>query len=147
MRALCLPGCGCRGAFQFGVMRHLWERGERFDIVAGASSGSICGAVTVAGLATEGPAMFRSLASTKIVSTRYLRSERSPFGMGAIVRAALARYVPEPLILASETELLVSTTRAGRLLRGAIARARSLSSRVKQQAATSGGPPLPGAQP
>ncbi|MFO0551909.1 MAG: patatin-like phospholipase family protein [Polyangiaceae bacterium] len=125
MRALCLPGCGCRGAFQFGVMSTLAERGEQFDVVAGASSGSICGAVTVAGLASEGPAMFRSLASTKIVSRQYLRSEGSPFGMGAILRDALTRFVPEALVRASATELLVSTTRAGRLLRSALERARA----------------------
>ncbi len=127
LRALCLPGCGCRGAFQFGVMRRLWERGERFDVVAGASSGAICGAVTVAGLAPSGPDMFRSLATTPIVSTRYLRSERSPFGMRAIVREALARFVPEDRIVGSESELLVSTTRAGQLLKSMWARARSLA--------------------
>lgn len=127
LRALCLPGCGCRGAFQFGVMRRLWERGERFDLVAGASSGAICGAVTVAGLALSGPDMFRSLATTPIVSTRYLRSERSPFGMRAIVREALTRFVPEERIVSSSAELLVSTTRAGQLLKSMWARARSLA--------------------
>ena len=49
MRGLSLPGCGCRGAFQFAVMARLAAAGERFDMVAGASSGSICAAVTVAG--------------------------------------------------------------------------------------------------
>jgi len=109
-------------------MQRLWERGERFDVVAGASSGAICGAVTVAGLAASGPDMFRSLATTPIVSTRWLRSERSPFGMRAIVREALERFVPEHRITGSDAELLVSTTRAGRLLRSMWERARALTS-------------------
>jgi NTE family protein len=121
-RALSLPGCGCRGAFQFGALARLWQRGERFDVVVGASSGSICGAVTVAGLAAQGPDMFRSLAKTPIVSARYLRSERSPFGMRTIVRDALARFVPEKAIRESAAELLVSTTRASRLIRALLAR-------------------------
>lgn len=118
-RALCLPGCGCRGAFQFGVVKNLFESGERFDVVAGASSGSICGAVAVSGLASEGPSFFRSMSSTPIVSRRYLRSDGGPFGMATIVRDALTRYVPNDRIVASETELLVSTTRANRMLRSA----------------------------
>ncbi len=127
LRALCLPGCGCRGAFQFGVLERLWRRGERFDLVTGASSGAICGAVFVAGLAADGPDMFRSMARTPIVSARYLRSERSPFGMSAIVRAALERFVPEAKISASEVELLVSTTRARRLISSAWGRARAFA--------------------
>ncbi len=95
-------------------------RGDVFDVVAGASSGSICGAVWVAGLAADGPDMFRSLASTPIVSTRYLKTERSPFGMGSIVREALQRYVPERAVVESATELLVSTTRASRFLKSAL---------------------------
>jgi predicted acylesterase/phospholipase RssA len=119
-RALCLPGCGCRGAFQFGVVKSLWEAGERFDVVAGASSGSICGAVAVSGLAADGPSFFRSMSSTPIVSRRYLRSDGGPFGMASIVRDALVRYVPNDAIVASETELLVSTTRANRMLKSAL---------------------------
>ncbi len=135
-RALCLPGCGCRGAFQFGVLRKLALAGERFDLVAGASSGSIAGAVTVAGLSTEGPDMFRSMASTKIVSSRYLKSEGSPFGMGRIVRESLERYVPNERIVSSDAELLVSTTRASRMLRHAYesakARVRAMGQRQGQ---------------
>jgi NTE family protein len=97
-------------------MARLAAAGERFDLVAGASSGSVCAAVTVAGLAEEGPAMWRALAGAPIVSTRYLRSEWSPFGMSAIVRDALARYVPEGMLQGTASELLVSTTRARRLL-------------------------------
>lgn len=119
-RALCLPGCGCRGAFQFGVVKRLAEMGETFDLVVGASSGSICGAVFVAGLSEEGPSFFRSLSNTKILSRRYLRSDGGPFGMATIVREALERYVPNDRIVGSETELLVSTTRASRMLRSAL---------------------------
>ncbi|NUP05628.1 MAG: hypothetical protein HOW73_06165 [Polyangiaceae bacterium] len=118
-RALCLPGSGCRGAFQFGVIKRLAELGERFDVVAGASSGSICGAVMVAGLADVGSDFFRSLANTKILSRRYLRSDGGPFGMATIVREALGRFVPNDRIVSSDTELLVSTTRASRFLRSA----------------------------
>lgn len=123
-RALCLPGSGCRGAFQVGVLAALWRAGERFDLVAGASSGSISGAVLVAGLASDGPDMFRSFARTPIVSARYLRTDGSPFGMGSIVRSALGRFVPEDRIAGSDVEFLVSTTRASHFLRSALESAR-----------------------
>jgi NTE family protein len=102
-------------------MQRLWSRGERFDIAAGASSGSISGAVWVSGLAEEAPAFWRALAKTPIVSRRYLKTERSPFGMSIILRDALEKFVPERQIVESEVELLVSTTRARRLIMGALA--------------------------
>ena len=122
MRALSLPGCACRGAFQFAALARLAARGERFDVVAGASSGSISAATTVAGLSAEGPDFVRSLMATPIFSRRWLRSERSPFGMGAIVREVLARCVPEERLQGTEAELLVATTHAGRYARGLLAR-------------------------
>ncbi len=112
LRALSLPGCACRGAFQFAVMARLAAAGERFDLVAGASSGSICGAVTVAGLAADGPAMWRAMARRPVVSTRYLRTERSVFGMSALLEEALTRFLPEERLQGTEAELLVATTRA-----------------------------------
>ncbi|EYF02061.1 patatin-like phospholipase family protein [Chondromyces apiculatus] len=118
MRALSLPGCACRGAFQFAVMARLAEAGERFDLVAGASSGSICGAVTVAGLSVDGPAMWRSMAKTPVTSLRYLRGERSIFGMSHILRGALERYCPEENLHHTDAELLVATTRALPFARG-----------------------------
>jgi len=114
MRALSLPGCACRGAFQFAVMARLAAAGERFDLVAGASSGSVCGAVTVAGLAEEGPEMWRAMLGTPVVSTRYLRSERSIFGMSVILREALRRFLPEEKLQDTPAELIVATTRARR---------------------------------
>ncbi len=101
-------------------MRRLFERGERFDVVAGASSGSITGATWVAGLAHEAPEFWRALARTPIFSARYWKTERSPFGMSSILREALAKYVPEPLIRGTDAELIVSTTRARKLVRGAL---------------------------
>ena len=98
-------------------MARLAAAGEGFDIVAGASSGSVCGAITVAGLAAEGPDLARELAGAPIVSTRYLSTERSVFGLGHILRDALARRLPERLIYESEAELLVATTHAGRYIR------------------------------
>ncbi|MFO0613716.1 MAG: patatin-like phospholipase family protein [Polyangiaceae bacterium] len=115
-----LPGCGCRGAFQVAVMKRLAALGETFDVVAGASSGSITGAVWVAGLAEEAPEFWRALARTPIFSRRYFKTERSPFGMSHILRDALQRYVPEQLIGGTDAELIVSTTRARRLVRGAL---------------------------
>jgi predicted acylesterase/phospholipase RssA len=112
MRALSLPGCACRGAFQFGVAARLAAQGERFDIVAGASSGSLCAAVTVAGLAARGPELTRRLASLPIVSTRYLATERSVFGMGRILRDLLENHLPEELLHDTPAELLVATTHA-----------------------------------
>ena len=113
VRALSLPGWACRGAFQFGVMARLAAAGERFAIVAGASSGSLCGAVTVAGLAARGPDIARELAGAPIVSTRYLATERSVFGVGRIVRQTLERHLPEERLHDTEAELLVATTHAG----------------------------------
>ena len=123
IRALSLPGCACRGAFQFAVMARLAEAGERFDLVAGASSGSICGAVTVAGLSADGPAMWRSMARTPITSLSYLRGERSVFGMSAILREALRRYLPEERLQGTHAELLVATTRAVPFALGSVASA------------------------
>lgn len=120
MRALSLPGCACRGAFQFAVMQRLARQGESFDLVAGASSGSICGAIVTAGLAAEGPAMWRSFVSTPVVSARYLSTERSVFGMSHILREGLRRFVPIEKIRASATELLVATTRARAFAREAL---------------------------
>ena len=141
MRAVSLPGCGCRGAFQVAVMQRLWSRGEHFDLAAGASSGSISGAVWVSGLAEEAPAFWRALAKTPIMSRRYLKTERSPFGMSIILREALERFVPERGILESDVELLVSTTRAKRLILGALAgfggshdKTLSTSSRIRSMA-------------
>jgi predicted acylesterase/phospholipase RssA len=117
VRALSLPGCACRGAFQFGVMARLSAAGERFDLVAGASSGSICGAVTVAGLAERGPDFARALGATPIVSTRYLGTERSVFGMGHILRETLRVNLPAAILRDAAAELLVATTHAGRYAR------------------------------
>ena len=117
MRALSLPGCACRGAFQVGVMARLAAAGERFDVVAGASSGSLCGAVTVAGLAARGPDFARALAGAPIVSTRYLGTERSVFGMGRILRDLLRQNLPEERLHDTEAELLVATTDAGAFAR------------------------------
>jgi predicted acylesterase/phospholipase RssA len=110
MRAVSLPGCACRGAFQFGVMARLAAAGERFALVAGASSGSICGAVTVAGLALRGPTFARALAGSPIFSRRYLSTERSPFGMRRILLDTLRVHLPEEALRDTEAELLVATT-------------------------------------
>jgi predicted acylesterase/phospholipase RssA len=131
MRALSLPGCACRGAFQFAVMARLEAAGERFDVVAGASSGSLCGAVTVAGLAARGPDFARALGGAPIVSTRYLGSERSVFGMGRILRDLLHRNLPEEQLHDTRAELLVATTDAGAFARGCRP-ARFLASRTRR---------------
>lgn len=117
MRALSLPGCAARSAFQFGVLARLAAAGERFDVVAGASSGSICGGVFVAGLAASGPDFARTMAGQPILSARYLGTERSVFGIGHILREALRRHLPEHLIYRAEAELLVATTHAGHFAR------------------------------
>jgi NTE family protein len=117
MRALSLPGCACRAAFQLGVLTRLAAAGERFDLVAGASSGSICGAIVVAGIAHRGPDLARELAGAPIVSTRYLGTDHSIFGLGRILRNALRKHLPEPRICEADAELLVATTHAGHYLR------------------------------
>lgn len=134
MRALSLPGCACRGAFQFAVMERLTRQGEAFDLVAGASSGSICGAIVTAGLALDGPEMWRSFVSTPVISARYLFSEGSLFGMSRILRDGLKRFVPVEKIKSSRTELLVATTHARSFFREALSplfgRAGSLRERL-----------------
>jgi len=122
LKALSLPGCACRGAFQFAVMARLVAAGERFDLVAGASSGSVCGALTVAGKAAEAPGIARSLGGAPIVGARYLPTERSVFGMRRILHEALKRHLPERLLYETETELLVATTHARRYARGLLPR-------------------------
>jgi len=101
-------------------MERLASQGETFDLVAGASSGSICGAIVTAGLAKDGPEMWRSFMSTPVVSARYLLSERSPFGMSRILRDGLRRFVPTERLKASRTELLVATTHARSFFREAL---------------------------
>ncbi len=120
IRALSLPGCGCRGAFQFAVLARLVARGEAFDLVGGASSGSIAGAAYVAGKSLAGPDIYRTLASTRVLSRRWLATEKSPFGMSRIVREALERHVPEADILDGAAELIVSTTRLRAFARGVL---------------------------
>src|SRR5262249_59690482 len=122
LKALSLPGCACRGAFQFAVVARLAARGERFDLVAGASSGSVCGALTVAGKAGEAPGIARSLGGSPIVGARYLSTERSIFGMRRILHDALKRYLPERLLVETETELLIGTTHARRYAKGLLPR-------------------------
>lgn len=119
-----------------GVLAELARRGERFDLVAGASSGSVSGALFVAGLARSGPDFFREMARTPIVSRRYLATERSPFGMAAIVRDALRRFIPESSIHASRTELLVATARARQLLQSIAKEVRLAIRRPRASAAS-----------
>jgi predicted acylesterase/phospholipase RssA len=118
VRALSLPGCACRGAFQISVLARLVAAGERFDLVAGASSGSLTGATYVSGLASVGPDMWRAMAGTPVVSRRYLRSEKSVFGMSVVLREALERFLPEDKLHGTPTELLVATTHARRFVTG-----------------------------
>jgi NTE family protein len=135
LRALSLPGCGCRGAFQFGVLERLGAAGESFDVAAGASSGSIAAAAYAAGRSADGPAIYRSLAGTAVFSPRWLLRERSFFGMSHIVRSALEEHLPERSIADSSVELLVSTTplrELVRTLRGRRGRAVVHSSRERR---------------
>ena len=122
MRALSLPGCACRGAFQAAAVARLVSRGERWDVVAGASSGSITGATTVAGLAADAPDMWRAMAKTPVFSLAYLRSERSPFGMSRVLEEALRRFVPEERVTSAAAELLIATTHGRRFLRALVDR-------------------------
>ncbi len=105
-------------------MKRLTEAGEQFDLVAGASSGSICAAVTVSGKALEGPTMWRSFMSTPVFSKRWISQEKSPFGMSAILRDALTRFLPEHELRDTRAELLVATTHAGRFAKSALSMAR-----------------------
>jgi NTE family protein len=96
------------------VLSRLVTAGERFDLVAGASSGSLTGATYVSGQASVGPDMWRAMAGTPVVSRSYLRREKSIFGMTVVLREALTRFLPEDKLHGTNTELLVATTRARR---------------------------------
>lgn len=100
------------------VLSRLVAQGERFDLVAGASSGSLTGATYVSGQAEHGPDMWRQMAGTPVVSRRYLRGEKSVFGMTVVVEEALARFLPEDKLHGTNPELLVATTRARRFFMG-----------------------------
>jgi hypothetical protein len=139
---LCLPGSGCRGAFQFGVMKRLTEAGS-FDLVAGASSG-----LDRRGSHGRGPNRGRA-GHVRLDVEHQDRLPRSIcgrrarlFGMARIVREALTRFVPNERIVESETELLVSTTRASRMLKSAYesakARVRAIGSPRSAPATGSG---------
>ena len=106
-------------------MARLAAAGERFDMVAGASSGSLCAAVTVAGLGARGPDFARELSGAPIVSTRYLETERSIFGVGHILRETLRKNLPEARLHDTEAELLVATTHVGAYARRFIFGARA----------------------
>jgi len=110
MHALSLPGCGCRLAFQLATLGRLTAAGERFDLVGGASSGSLAGTAYITGRAADGPELFRALMGTKVFSPRWLASDKSLFGMSQIVRRALEAHLPESEVARATTELLVSTT-------------------------------------
>lgn len=122
MRALSLPGCGCRVAFQFAVLARLVTAGERFELVGGASSGSLAGAAYVSNRCHEGPGILRAMGGTKVLSHRWIPSQKSPFGMSHIVRSALERHLPEADITRAPIELLVSTTSLGELIGHAVHR-------------------------
>ncbi|APR75095.1 Hypothetical protein A7982_00441 [Minicystis rosea] len=61
--------------------------------------------------------MARDLIGAPIVSTRYLGTDRSIFGLGRILRDALQKHLPERLIYDADAELLVATTHARHYMR------------------------------
>jgi len=69
--------------------------------------------------------MWRSFAHTPVFSRRWLSRERSPFGMSAILRDALARFLPEPELVDTPSELLVATTHGRRFAKSSLVVARS----------------------
>ena len=53
--ALALQGGGAHGAFVWGVLDRLMERGQRIDCICGVSSGALTAAMLVQGLVRGGP--------------------------------------------------------------------------------------------
>lgn len=53
--ALALQGGGAHGAFAWGVLDRLMERGQRIDTICGVSSGALTGVMLAQGLARGGP--------------------------------------------------------------------------------------------
>ncbi|HVY15454.1 MAG TPA: patatin-like phospholipase family protein [Rhodopila sp.] len=58
--ALALQGGGAHGAFAWGVLDRLMERGQRIDAICGVSSGALTGVMLAQGLARGGPAAARA---------------------------------------------------------------------------------------
>ena len=114
------------GAFQFAVLARLAARASASTSSRARRPARSAAPPYVAGLRPRGPDMCALDGATPIVSARYLRTERSLFGMSAHPprRAAdLPERLPE-----DRDELLVATTHAELLVAAARRRARSFAS-------------------
>lgn len=111
MLGIAFEGCACRAAFHSGVAAALSEAGLRFELSAGASSGSLCAAAVAAGRGAELPAIWRSLGGRSVVSLRRALWNRSIFDMSHLVRTTLRATLGGFDLRARPTEALIVATR------------------------------------
>lgn len=111
MLGIAFEGCACRAAFHAGVAAALAESGLRFDLSAGASSGSLCAAGVAADRSAELPSIFRALSGRSVVSFRRVLWNRSLFDMSHIVRSTLHSTFGVIDLRDRHTEALIVATR------------------------------------
>jgi patatin-like phospholipase/acyl hydrolase len=69
-RGLVLEGGGAKGAWQFGALRALAERGVRFDAVSGTSVGALNGAIWSANRIDFGEKMWSEMSLSRVFLRR-----------------------------------------------------------------------------
>jgi NTE family protein len=111
MLAIAFEGCACRAAFHAGVAAALAERGVRFPLAAGASSGSLCAVAVAAERAAELPSVWRGLGGRSIVSLRRVLWNRSLFDMSHLVRNTLRQLLGDGDLRRAPAEALIAATR------------------------------------
>ena len=92
-RGLVLEGGGAKGAWQFGVLKALSERGVQFDAVSGTSVGALNGAIWSANRTDFGEKMWSEIS----LSSTFLRH---PALVPVLVIGGLAPGEPRILPLA-----------------------------------------------
>ena len=70
-RGLVLEGGGAKGAYQFGCLLALAERGIAFDAIAGTSVGALNGALVAYDRLVVGQDYWRNLSPRRVVGLNY----------------------------------------------------------------------------
>jgi predicted acylesterase/phospholipase RssA len=99
-RGLVLEGGGAKGAWQFGVLKELAERGLVFDAVSGTSVGALNGAIWSAGRIEVGNKLWSEMSLASVFLRRsWLAPALAVAGFAQLYFAFLHRFFPpdEPL--------------------------------------------------
>jgi NTE family protein len=105
---LVLSGGGARGVSHLGVVKALYERGIRPDIISGTSAGAIAGGLLAYGYSPD--EILEMVVSTNFV--RYMRPTFAGSGLLHLDRLETfyRKYIPENTFKALKTPLIVSAT-------------------------------------